>query len=67
MKVKVQYVGPGTESGFFQTEDLTIGKIYDAEYGDGLVSLLDDVDYPIIRAVKGLAVDPCQEYFVIVE
>ena len=51
MKVKVQYVGPGTESGFFQTEDLTIGKIYDAEYGDGLVSLLDAVDYPIIRAV----------------
>lgn len=67
MKVKAQYVGPGTESGFWKTEDLTIGKIYDGELEDGLVHLHDDVNYLITRAVKGLAEDPCQEYFVIVE
>lgn len=65
--MKVRYIGPGTEGGWLKTEDLTIGKIYDAEFSDGLVHLRDDVNYPITRAVKGLAIDPCQEYFEIVK
>lgn len=67
MQVKVKYVGPGTPSGVFETKDLTIGKIYDAELEGSLVVLRDDVNYPITRAVKGLAVDPWKEYFEIIE
>lgn len=70
-KLKVRYIGPGTPDGRWVTDNLTLGKVYDANYhfedDEALVNLIDDKGNFAVRAIKGIGQCPFDEYFEIVE
>lgn len=65
--MKVRYVGPGCDL----SEDLTIGKIYNAKADPGWegvgVTVLDDVGDETFLIIKERAICPFDEYAEIVE
>lgn len=68
--MKVRYIGPGSEIDIFKTEDLTVGKIYeavvDSAYPVG-VNVHDDTGHWTYLIIKGKALCPFEEYVEIVE